>query len=111
MTPQFSVALAAPYPEGAIMQLAAHWQGTGRLATLMRPSRAANRMASHMIKPLNANLAERISKGAEVTPYVRELAPQIELMRLMSRSAPTPSTFIQAVVWGKKTFENGRAHV
>ncbi len=105
MTTQPRVAITAPYPEGAIMELASRWHADGHLATLVRPSRASNRAAGKLVRRVSADLGARVAKQSEHRPWIQETAPEVELVRLSSKMVPVPGVFVHGLTLGKRLFD------
>lgn len=110
MDAQPTIAITAPYPEGAIMALSSEWQAVGHLATTIRPSRAFNRAIAQLIEPLASDLSTRIARNVNAAPWIQEVAPLVEVLRLLGRMAPLPAAFVTATSSGKKLFDRAVAH-
>jgi glycosyltransferase involved in cell wall biosynthesis len=90
MLAQSQYVISAPYPEGAIVQLAAHLSSAQKLESVLIPSRRTSRMLSSAIARVPGErarqVASRLRRGvAEQSHEVMEILPSIELKRLLGR--------------------------
>lgn len=100
------VAIAAPYPEGAVVQYARWLERHGDLESLWLPSRAWSAGASTLLSPRSgARLRSRITRGADTVDRTRLVAPPLEVLRLLSRESRLRSIAPQAMDTYKRLFD------
>lgn len=77
--------VAAPYPEGAVMQLVRELDGRGDLGRLFMPSRRASRALTGLAARSGGSVLRRVRAGATDQPQLTEVAPVLEGLRLLAR--------------------------
>ncbi|GGL83365.1 hypothetical protein GCM10009706_22510 [Curtobacterium citreum] len=100
------VAIAVPYPEGAIIEYARWLESRGNLGSLWLPSRALTAGALALLPhKTNDKYRSRVLKGADQVDRVRTVAPLLEVLRLISREPRLRSVAPHAMDAYKRLFD------
>lgn len=96
--PARRISISAPYPEGAIGNLAVVANEQRQLDKLYLPSRKPTRMAARTLSTIptkrTASLSRRLARGANLLDLPsEEVAPSIELKRLLSKLRWAPASW------------------
>jgi glycosyltransferase involved in cell wall biosynthesis len=100
-----SVTISAPYPEGAIMHLANGFSISGELGDLWAPSRAPLRRLAGALDVTSPGLGARLTRGSGRIAELREVAPSLEMGRLLARMAPGELIFSRYTSYMKRSFD------
>jgi glycosyltransferase involved in cell wall biosynthesis len=100
------IAIAAPYPEGAIVQYARWLERNSNLENLWLPSRALTAGALALLSSRSGEgLRSRVQKGTDQVERIRTIAPALELLRLASREPRLRSLVPHAMDVYKRMFD------
>lgn len=101
--------IAAPYPEGAAMQLAGALHSRGDLDRLVMPSRRASRAIAALAAASSNGVVRRLNAGAADRPRLFEVAPGLEGLRLLARLGLGPGGSIDPMRAVRRPFDRAAA--
>lgn len=102
--------LALPYPEGAAVELARALAVRGRLHALYAPSRAPARSIANVLDGFGGSaVSARLRRGAHDLAQLVEIAPELELLRLVRRPAILRRLVPDLTSWSKARFDSAVA--